>query len=75
MKKTFLVLPLALLVSGAVNAATDNPFYAGARLGNSFYDIKDSTNNIDLDNKTFQAVFLLVTRSHHGSLVKLVTLT
>ncbi|PSU77018.1 hypothetical protein CTM93_19185 [Photobacterium phosphoreum] len=51
MKKTFLVLPLALLVSGAVNAATDNPFYAGARLGNSFYDIKDSTNNIDLQNK------------------------
>ena len=51
MKKTFLVLPLALLVSGAVNAATDNPFYAGARLGNSFYDIKDSTNNIDLENK------------------------
>ncbi|SMY35956.1 OmpA family protein [Photobacterium andalusiense] len=51
MKKTFLVLPLALLVSGAVNAATDNPFYAGARLGNSFYDIKQETNKIDVDNK------------------------
>ncbi|MCD9477013.1 MULTISPECIES: OmpA family protein [Photobacterium] len=51
MKKTFLVLPLALLVSGVANAATDNPFYAGARLGNSFYDIKDSTNSINLDDK------------------------
>ncbi|MCD9493523.1 OmpA family protein [Photobacterium carnosum] len=48
MKKTFLVLPLALLVSGVANAATDNPFYAGARLGNSFYD---STNSINLENK------------------------
>ncbi|WP_256383775.1 OmpA family protein [Photobacterium toruni] len=50
MKKTFLVLPLALLVSGAVNAATDNPFYAGARLGNSFYNIKDSAINLDNTN-------------------------
>ncbi|MCD9553557.1 OmpA family protein [Photobacterium carnosum] len=51
MKKTFLVLPLALLVSGVANAATDNPFYAGARLGNSFYNITDSTNSINLDDK------------------------
>ena len=50
MKKTFLVLPLALLVSGAVNAATDNTFYAGARLGNSFYDLKHSE-GINLDNE------------------------
>ncbi|KJF92728.1 membrane protein [Photobacterium angustum] len=53
MKKSFLVLPLALLVSGAVNAATENPFYAGARLGNSFYDVKDNNtgSDINLENK------------------------
>ncbi|WP_232784894.1 OmpA family protein [Psychromonas sp. MB-3u-54] len=37
------ILPLALLVSGAVTAASDNPWYAGARLGGAHYS--DFTNN------------------------------
>ncbi|HIF9062238.1 TPA: OmpA family protein [Photobacterium damselae] len=47
MKKSLMILPLALLVSAAANAATDNPFYAGARIGNAFYD---SNNNLDNNN-------------------------
>jgi OmpA-OmpF porin, OOP family len=46
MSKVNYVLPLALLVSGAANAATytaDNPWYAGARLGGTHYS--DLTNN------------------------------
>ncbi|PSV10025.1 OmpA family protein [Photobacterium leiognathi] len=43
-KARFAILPLALLISGAVNAATENPFYAGARLGGVHY--------ADFDNKT-----------------------
>ncbi|BDR33649.1 OmpA family protein [Photobacterium damselae] len=48
MKKSLMILPLALLVSAAANAATENPFYAGARLGNAFYD--SVGNGIDVDN-------------------------
>ncbi|MCD9464103.1 OmpA family protein [Photobacterium phosphoreum] len=33
MKKLLLVLPLTLAISNIVNAATDDPFYAGARVG------------------------------------------
>ena len=36
-KMNLVVLPLALLVSGAVNAATVNPFYVGARAGGVHY--------------------------------------
>ena len=46
-KARFAILPLALLVSGAVNAATVNPFYAGVRAGGVHYadfDSKDYTN-------------------------------
>lgn len=38
MTKIFKVLPLALLISGVVHAATDNPWYAGARIGGTNYD-------------------------------------
>ncbi|MEJ2765004.1 OmpA family protein [Photobacterium sp. MCCC 1A19761] len=38
MTKTFKLIPLALLVSGAVHAATENPWYAGARIGGTNYD-------------------------------------
>ncbi|WP_318440130.1 OmpA family protein [Photobacterium leiognathi] len=41
-KARFAILPLALLISGAVNAATENPFYAGARLGGVHYSDFDS---------------------------------
>ncbi|KJG09519.1 hypothetical protein C0W96_01050 [Photobacterium kishitanii] len=43
-KMNLVVLPLALLVSGAVNAATVNPYYVGARAGGVHY--------ADLDAKT-----------------------
>ncbi|WP_297481790.1 OmpA family protein [uncultured Photobacterium sp.] len=46
-KINLVVLPLALLVSGAVNAATENPFYAGARAGGVHYS--------DFDAKTGDA--------------------
>ncbi|MCD9518582.1 OmpA family protein [Photobacterium phosphoreum] len=36
-KMNLVVLPLALLVSGAVNAATVNPFFVGARAGGVHY--------------------------------------
>ncbi|WP_369525922.1 outer membrane beta-barrel protein [Photobacterium leiognathi] len=36
-KARFAILPLALLISGAVNAATENPFYAGVRAGGVHY--------------------------------------
>ncbi|HIF9210031.1 TPA: OmpA family protein [Photobacterium damselae] len=49
MKKTLMILPLALLVSAAANAGTENPFYAGARLGNTFYDLKHA-DGVNLDN-------------------------
>lgn len=37
------ILPLALLVSGAVTAASDHPWYAGARLGDAHFS--DFANN------------------------------
>ncbi|KJG17593.1 OmpA family protein [Photobacterium angustum] len=46
-KARFAILPLALLISGAVNAATVNPFYAGVRAGGVHYadfDTKDYAN-------------------------------
>ncbi|MBP2701927.1 OmpA family protein [Photobacterium lucens] len=46
-KARFAILPLALLISGAVNAATENPFYAGVRAGGVHYadfDTKDYAN-------------------------------
>ncbi|EPT9250865.1 OmpA family protein [Photobacterium damselae] len=47
MKKSLMILPLALLVSAAANAATDNPFYAGARIGNAIYDTDHKGPNVD----------------------------
>ncbi|MCD9505953.1 OmpA family protein [Photobacterium phosphoreum] len=45
-KMNLVVLPLALLVSGAVNAATVNPFYVGARAGGVHYaDFDAKTGN------------------------------
>jgi OOP family OmpA-OmpF porin len=38
MTKIYKILPLALLISGVVHAATDNPWYAGARIGGTSYD-------------------------------------
>ncbi|MHA6608513.1 OmpA family protein [Photobacterium damselae] len=49
MKKTLMILPLALLVSAAANAANDNPFYAGARIGASIYDT--GSNSFSVDDK------------------------
>ncbi|KPA51534.1 membrane protein [Photobacterium leiognathi subsp. mandapamensis] len=46
-KARFAILPLALLISGAVNAATENPYYAGVRAGGAHYsdfDAKDFAN-------------------------------
>ncbi|WP_434139276.1 OmpA family protein [Photobacterium leiognathi] len=43
-KARFAILPLALLISGAVNAATENPFYAGVRAGGVHYADFDSKN-------------------------------
>ncbi|WP_419238536.1 OmpA family protein [Photobacterium leiognathi subsp. mandapamensis] len=43
-KARFAILPLALLISGAVNAATVNPFYAGVRAGGVHYSDFDSKN-------------------------------
>jgi OmpA-OmpF porin, OOP family len=51
MSKVNYVLPLALLVSGAANAATytaDNPWYAGARLGGTHYS--------DFENNQFKPI-------------------
>ena len=46
-KFNLVVLPLALLVSGAVNAATENPFYVGARAGGVHYaDFDAKTGNV-----------------------------
>ncbi|BBC39570.1 outer membrane protein A [Photobacterium damselae subsp. piscicida] len=50
MKKTLMILPLALLVSAAANAANDNPFYAGARIGASIYDTGHNGANVDGKN-------------------------
>ncbi|CEO41994.1 OmpA family protein [Photobacterium kishitanii] len=45
-KMNLVVLPLALLVSGAVNAATVNPYYVGARAGGVHYaDFDAKTGN------------------------------
>ena len=38
MTKIYKILPLALLISGAVHAATDNPWYVGARIGGTNFD-------------------------------------
>lgn len=40
------ILPVALLFSGAVNAAAENPWYAGARLGGAHYSDL-SSNQLD----------------------------
>ncbi len=45
-----MILPLALLVSAAANAATDNPFYAGARIGASIYDTGSNSYSVDDKN-------------------------
>ncbi|UTV30222.1 OmpA family protein [Photobacterium atrarenae] len=55
MTKKFKILPLVLLVSGAVNAATDHPWYAGARVGGTNYDNFDKAldgaeSNFDRDD-------------------------
>lgn len=47
MSKISYILPLALLASGAVQAATENPWYAGARLGGTHYS--------DFSNKDVRA--------------------
>lgn len=45
-KMNLVVLPLALLISGAVNAATVNPYYVGARAGGVHYaDFDAKTGN------------------------------
>ncbi len=41
MTKFYKILPLALLLSGVVHAATDNPWYAGARIGGTNFDSFD----------------------------------
>ncbi|MCQ1059242.1 outer membrane beta-barrel protein [Photobacterium sp. DNB23_23_1] len=53
MNKVFKVLPLALLISGAVHAATDNPWYVGARVGGTTFDNLDGVikgQNADKDD-------------------------
>ncbi|WEM44258.1 outer membrane beta-barrel protein (plasmid) [Photobacterium sp. DA100] len=53
MYKVFKILPLALLISGAVHAATDNPWYVGARIGGTTYDNLDGVikgQNADKDD-------------------------
>jgi OOP family OmpA-OmpF porin len=53
MNKVFKVLPLALLISGAVHAATDNPWYVGARVGGTTFDNLDGVikgQNVDKDD-------------------------
>lgn len=42
MTKMYKILPLALLISGVVHAATDNPWYVGARIGGTNFDSFDS---------------------------------
>ncbi|KLV04229.1 membrane protein [Photobacterium aquae] len=50
MTKLLKVLPLALLVSGAVQAATDNPWYVGARVGGtSFSSLDGVIENVDAE--------------------------
>ena len=48
------ILPVALLLSGTVNATTDNPWYAGARLGGAHYsDLSSSqldSNQLEKDD-------------------------
>ncbi|MGR5146942.1 OmpA family protein [Photobacterium alginatilyticum] len=41
MTKMYKILPLVLLISGVVHAATDNPWYAGARIGGTNFDSFD----------------------------------
>lgn len=38
MTRIFKIIPLVLLISGTVQAATDNPWYAGARVGGTSFD-------------------------------------
>lgn len=61
MKKILLVLPLTLAISTAVNAATEDPFYAGARVGISHISKMDKavTDVTGFDNNNFAGgVFL-----------------
>lgn len=55
MNKLLLVLPLTLAISNTVNAATDNPFYVGARVGVSHISDMDKavTNVTGFDNDNF----------------------
>lgn len=56
MKKLTYVLPVALLLSGAVNASNnnDNPWYAGARLGGTHYSESFSdSSGFDTDDDDF----------------------
>lgn len=46
-KAQFAILPLALLISGAVTAATENPYYAGVRAGGVHYSDFDSKTAVE----------------------------
>ncbi|MGF1786888.1 OmpA family protein [Photobacterium swingsii] len=55
MSKLTYVLPLALLISGAAHAVSDNPWYAGARIGGTHYNnfegiIKGADDQLDKDD-------------------------
>lgn len=54
MKIAFVVIPLAVCLSDAVHAATDNPWYAGARVGVSHFSDFDKAvtdvTGVDRDN-------------------------
>ncbi|KLV10291.1 MULTISPECIES: outer membrane beta-barrel protein [Photobacterium] len=50
MAKILKLLPLAILISGTVSAATDNPWYVGARVGGTTFDNQDGVlSGQDLD--------------------------
>ncbi|MGF1684012.1 OmpA family protein [Photobacterium minamisatsumaniensis] len=53
MKNAFKLLPLAILISGTVQAATENPWYVGARVGGTSFDSVDGAlkgQNLDKDD-------------------------
>ncbi|WP_019613103.1 OmpA family protein [Psychromonas ossibalaenae] len=61
MTKVNYILPIALLFSGAVTAASENPWYAGARLGGTHYnDLSSNLLNTDAldDNDIGGGVFI-----------------
>ncbi|CAG22515.1 OmpA family protein [Photobacterium profundum] len=52
MSKMNYILPLALLISGVVNAATENPWYAGARVGGTSYSgLSIDSRSSDIDKE------------------------